>query len=574
MTADVDQLVHEVTDLTGSAAPEVFDQNAPVLRTDAVDGEGFYLVGLIGGKEVGKSALVNALAGQIVAESTSYGPGTESVLAYAHQSQAKAVTELLRREVPGKFRVITHDLAHLTRQVLLDLPDIDSHYADHIEITRRMLRHMLFPVWIQSIEKYADLQPQKLLAAVAAGNDPANFIFALNKVDQVVAPRDDARGGDATALELRQDFARRIGRTLSIDPPTVHMISAIHPQRYDLPQMRELLARQKSTEIVRQSLDLAGRQRTRSLLSWLDAQNLPARADRLKRLQEEAEELTASRLGVPIIEGALPRLLDDPAHRLSLTDEVMSRRVGRWPIVNVLHALLAPLTAFWRRNAGASAAPAAESLVHTYLDAGERPLNVRVQTTFALLNQSHPAVAALYRERRLWDDLAASEVSADLRGTLAAALERQREAALQQLAGGGGIIGGFFRTLLTVGALLWFPIVQPILEASLQTGFTRTTRELLLLIVQVMGTTYLLKNAVFLLIWYLVLWTLIRWNTQRRVNRLLARWRAADSRDPSVNLATATIEWIDGLVEPVRSARMRADAIVQRTEELRASVAA
>jgi hypothetical protein len=212
--------------------------------------------------------------------------------------------------------------------------------------------------------------------------------------------------------------------------------------------------------------------------------------------------------------------------------------------------------------------------VQTYLDAGERPLNVRVQTTFALLNQSHPAVAALYRERRLWDDLVAADVAADLRATLAAALERQREAALQQLAGGGGIIGGVFRTLLTVGALLWFPIVQPILEASLQTGFTRTTRELLLLIVQVLGTTYLLKNAVFLLIWYLVLWTLIRWNTQRRVNRLLMRWRAADSRDPSINLATATIEWIDGLVEPVRSARSRADAIVQRTEELRASIAA
>ena len=42
----------------------------------------------------------------------------------------------------------------------------------------------------------------------------------------------------------------------------------------------------------------------------------------------------------------------------------------------------------------------------------------------------------------------------------------------------------------------------------------------------------------------------------------------------SSNLATATIEWVDGLVEPVRSARSRADAIVQRTEELRASVAA
>lgn len=570
MTSDVEQLVHEVTDLTGSAAPEVFDRDAPVLRTDDVAGEGFYLVGLIGGKEVGKSALVNALAGQIVAESTSYGPGTEAVLAYAHRSQVEGVTELLRREVPGKFRVIAHDLPHLARQVLLDLPDIDSHYAEHVEVTRSMLRHMLFPVWIQSIEKYADRQPQQLLSAVAAGNDPANFIFCLNKADQVID-----QAGDLTALELRHDFSQRLAKTLSISPPpTVHMISAIHPERYDLPALRELLAQQKSTELVRQSLDLAGQQRTRSLLSWLDAQNLPARADRLKRLQEEAEELTASRLGVPIIEGALPRLLEDPAHRLSLIDTCMSRRVNRWPLVNVLHALLAPLTAMWRRNASVAAQPAAEALVQLYLDAGDRPLSVRVQTTFAMLHQSHPAVAPLYRHRRLWDDMAADETSADLRATLSAALERQRDAALQQLAGGGGIIGTLFRWTLTIGALLWFPIVQPLLEAMLQPGVTRTTQELLLLGVQLLGTTYLLKNAIFLLLWFAILWLLIRWDTQRRVNRLLQRWRGAEANDPSVNLATATLEWIDGLIEPIRVARGRADALIERTEALRASVAA
>ncbi len=570
MTTDVEQLVHEVTDLTGSAAPQVFDQDAPVLRTDAVADEGLYLVGLIGGKEVGKSALVNALAGQVVAESTSYGPGTEAVLAYAHTSQADAVTELLRHEVPGKFRVIAHDLPHLARQVLLDLPDIDSHYADHLDVTRRMLRHMLFPVWIQSVEKYADRQPQQLLSAVAAGNDPANFIFCLNKADQVID-----QAGDLTALELRHDFSQRLAKTLSISPPpTVHMISAIHPERYDLPTLRELLAQQKSTQIVRQSLDLAGRQRTRSLLSWLDAQNLPARADRFRRLQEEAEELTASRLGVPIIEGSLPRLLDDPAHRLTLIDEVMSQRVARWPLVNVLHAALAPITAIWRRNATNAAAPAAEALVQLYLDAGDRPLNVRVQTTFALLHQSHPAITTLYRHRRLWDDMAADETSADLRAALSSALQRQREAALRQLAGGGGIIGTFFRVLLTLGALLWFPIVQPLLEAMLQPGVTRTTQELLLLVVQLLGTTYLLTNATFLLIWFAVLWLIIRWNTQRRVNRLLLRWRGTDAHDPSVNLASATLEWIDGLIDPIRLARSRADALVERTESLRASVAA
>src|SRR5258708_10988406 len=71
------------------------------------------------------------------------------------------------------------------RQVLLDLPDIDSHWGQHLAVTRKMLRHMLFPIWIQSVEKSADRPPQELLMKAAAGNAPANFVFCLNKADQL-----------------------------------------------------------------------------------------------------------------------------------------------------------------------------------------------------------------------------------------------------------------------------------------------------------------------------------------------------------------------------------------------------
>ena len=123
-----------------------------------------YLIGLIGGKDVGKSSFVNALVGQNISEQTSHGPGTEVVVAYAHEAMVKPLRELLDREVPGRFKIYAHSIPRLLRQVLLDLPDIDSIYSDHIEVTRTMLRQMLYPIWIQSIEKYADQQPQKLLA--------------------------------------------------------------------------------------------------------------------------------------------------------------------------------------------------------------------------------------------------------------------------------------------------------------------------------------------------------------------------------------------------------------------------
>src|SRR5205814_4463514 len=120
--------------------------------------------------------------------------------------------DLLEREVPRKYRIHTHHVDSLRQQVLLDLPDIDSLYSDHIEITRRMLRHMLFPIWIQSVEKYADQQPQKLLARVAEGNDPANFVFCLNKVDQLAQ-----RETSGEAEQLRDDYAQRLAGMLRLD---------------------------------------------------------------------------------------------------------------------------------------------------------------------------------------------------------------------------------------------------------------------------------------------------------------------------------------------------------------------
>src|SRR5205807_8134234 len=134
----------------------------------------------------------------------------------------RPVRELLGREWPRRYVIIEQNIPRLWRQVMLDLPDIDSHWGDHVATTRRMLRHMLFPIWMQSIEKYADRQPQELLKRVAAGNAPGNFVFCLNKIDQLETrgetnfkPDAEAAGdapGSAAApmAQLKQDYAVRL----------------------------------------------------------------------------------------------------------------------------------------------------------------------------------------------------------------------------------------------------------------------------------------------------------------------------------------------------------------------------
>jgi GTPase Era involved in 16S rRNA processing len=561
MEGSIQQLVSEVAQVTGASLPDVLDDDAPVLRDEAIkpaDSESFYLVGLIGGKEVGKSARVNALVGERISASTSFGPGTEDVVAYVHESQASPVRMLLEREAPGRFQIVTHTVSRLQRQALLDLPDVDSQYAEHVEVTRRMLRHMLFPIWIQSIEKYADQQPQKLLAAVAAGNDPENFLFCLNKADQI-----DAGAAD----ELREDFAARIARTLGrAIAPKVFVISAARPDSFDLPQLRDRLSQQKSAGAVKQSIELAGKQRDRSMLTWIDQQRLPERVQRLIRLRREAEELTASRLSVPLMENVVPRLLDDPAHKAAIVDETMNARVARWPIVNVLHTFLAPLTGLCRRNIGAATTP--EALFDAYATIQGRAIASTVSATFALLQQTHPAVGPLYRQRRLWDESPASNATEDLRGDLVSVLDRQRKEATARIAR-GGIIAPLIRWLLTIGAVLWFPIIQPVLELFLNDKLAQTLRGGLLLAVQLLGAAYLLKSAAFLAIWFLFLWLVLRWDTQRRVTKLLRRWQAIDGDAAPLSAPAAVLTWVDELLDPIRLAVEREESLVRRADELR-----
>ena len=89
----------------------------------------FLLGGLISRQLTRAYLLVNALVGKNITAVTSHGAGTEIVIAYAHKSQEAALRDLLEREVPGQYRLIVHEQPNLRRQVLLDLPDIDSKYA-------------------------------------------------------------------------------------------------------------------------------------------------------------------------------------------------------------------------------------------------------------------------------------------------------------------------------------------------------------------------------------------------------------------------------------------------------------
>lgn len=569
MNASLVQIVREVMEVTGDDPPDLLRDDAPVLSEQAMhdgDSDGFYLVGLIGGKDVGKSALVNAFAGETITPSSSHGRGTETAIAYVHSDHAEDVKALLERETPGRYRIVTHSVAALRRQALLDLPDIDSHYKDHLQLTRTLLRQMLYPIWVSSIEKYADRQAQQMLVRVATGNAADNFLFVLNKADQV---------HDEHALtELREDYAGRIARALELSkPPSVYCVSATGAATFELSKLKAFLGRERSAADVQRSIASAQRTQNRSLLTWLKRQDLPRRAEGLARLRHEIEESVAARIGTVLLDGVIPQLLDDPATQFAMADEVLSERVAHWPMVNLVHALLSPLFLLIRSATARNAGPplSADALVDSSLRQSGEPLAGVLQNSFAQLRRSYPDLADLYGQRKLWEQMPAELAIGELSNRLAQAIRRQRQVARDRLSRGSWLTAPL-RWALTIGAVLWFPFLQPILEAMFRGKNVSDWPNLVGLIVAVLGVNYLLKSAAFLVIWFIVLWLALRWNTQRRVGKLSSSWKATDQSDPSVNLALQGLEWMQSLTDPIRQSSERMALLSQQFRTLESTL--
>src|SRR5690606_21104518 len=89
-----------------------------------------------------------------------------------------------------------------------------------------------------------------------------------------------------------------------------------------------------------------------------------------------------------------------------------------------------------------------------------------IQGVFGQLYQAQPIIGSLYARQRLWEPMAASQAA----GRLQEALGRSTRAHHQRLAERAGrtsMLLAPVRWLLTIGALIWFPLAQPLLAALL-----------------------------------------------------------------------------------------------------------
>ena len=211
----------------------------------------FLTIGLLGGTGVGKSTLLNALAGSEIAAANHRRPYTDYVLIYRHV----AANPIPATSFTGvAWREITHE-ADSTRQVLLcDLPDFDSFMGEHREHVVRFMEHLDVLVWVTSPEKYADGRFYEFLQVAPKANQ--NFYFVLNKVDLFFHGESLETGYEQMA-RVAGSFQEHI-KEHGISEPLLCFLSAeeaIHPGQLNpwnqFPSFKQQLFQQRDMEQIK-----------------------------------------------------------------------------------------------------------------------------------------------------------------------------------------------------------------------------------------------------------------------------------------------------------------------------------
>jgi hypothetical protein len=190
-----------------------------------------YVLALVGGTGVGKSSLLNALAGSPVSAASVRRPTTSEPVAWIPASDEEALGPLLDWLEVREVRA--HGTDGLRSVAILDLPDMDSVAATHRERVEALLPRVDAVAWVTDLEKYHD--------AVLHDAFLRTWVPRLDRQAVIVNKADRLAAGDRA--RIRRDLERDLGQRLTVsDQGRVPVLMTTAVPEPDLEELRSWLA--------------------------------------------------------------------------------------------------------------------------------------------------------------------------------------------------------------------------------------------------------------------------------------------------------------------------------------------
>jgi len=240
-----------------------------------------YVLAFVGGTGVGKSSLLNALAGGTVSPAGARRPTTGAPVAWVARSARDETAPLLRwldvREVRDHVNGAFADVA------ILDLPDVDSTTPEHRARVDELLPRVDAVVWVADPEKYRDavLHDQYLRRWAPR---LARQLVVLNKADRIGPDVERLREHLAASLRAEGIENVRVAVTSATRDGEAH---ELRDWIADGVEAKRVISERVATELQGAALDLA----TRAGVS-ADAKPLMTAEQRARVLADVTREAT------------------------------------------------------------------------------------------------------------------------------------------------------------------------------------------------------------------------------------------------------------------------------------------
>jgi hypothetical protein len=237
-------LVHLTAAVDAAKVLGVATQEADVVRSRAEARLGYpadtYILALVGGTGVGKSSLLNALAGEAVSPASARRPTTDTAVAWVPHDALPDLDTLLGWLAVGEVR--EHADGAISGVAVLDLPDIDSLDPTHRDRVEALLPKVDAVVWVTDPEKYHDaLLHDDFLRRWIPRLDRQAIV--INKADRLTAAEID---------QVRSDLEHDLATTLAVAgrrSPPILVTSALDGAA-DLDQLRGWVSKQVEAKRV------------------------------------------------------------------------------------------------------------------------------------------------------------------------------------------------------------------------------------------------------------------------------------------------------------------------------------